>query len=72
MFIVVGDQIVEAKAVVGSNVINALSGVVRIVEIIGKQIAAAIYPGHEIADFSRVTFDERADVIAILAVPLTP
>ena len=72
MLIVVGDQIVKAKAVVRSDVIDALSWVVRIVEIIGKQITATIDPGHEVANFSRVTFDERANVVAIFAIPLAP
>jgi hypothetical protein len=72
MFIVVGDQIVKAKAVVRRDVIDALSRVVGVVAIIGKQVAAAIKPAHEISDFSRVAFDERANIIAKLPVPLAP
>jgi hypothetical protein len=72
MFIVVGDENVKAKAIVGSDVIDALNRVVRIVEIVGKEVTAAIDPGHKIPDFSRIALDERANVIAIFAVPLTP
>src|SRR5208283_4103744 len=72
MFVVVGDQIVKAKAVVRSDVIDALSRVVGVVEIVRKQIAAAVEAGHEISNFSSVAFDKRANVISKPAIPLAP
>ena len=60
---VVSDQIIEAKTVVGSHVVNRLVGVVSIVEVIGKQVTTAINPAHQIPDLARIAFNERANVV---------
>src|ERR1019366_3574520 len=67
---IVSDQIVEAKTIVGSHVVNRLAGAVSIVEVIGKQISTAINPAHEIPDLARVAFNERAQVVSESVVPL--
>src|SRR5208337_3566839 len=72
VLVVVRDEIIETKAVVRSDVVDALSRMVGVVEIIRKQIAAAIEPGHEIANFSGIAFDEFANIISKPAIPLAP
>src|SRR5208337_2303147 len=72
VLVVVRDEIIETKAVVRSDVVDALSRMVGVVEIIRKQIAAAVEPGHEIANFSGIAFDEFANIISKPAIPLAP
>jgi hypothetical protein len=72
VLVVVRDQIIEAKAVVRGNVVDALRCVVGVVEVVGKQVAATVEPAYEIANLSGVSFDKGANVVAELPVPLAP
>jgi hypothetical protein len=67
---VVGDEVLKTETAVRSDVVDRLVGVISTVDIVGKQVAAAKEPGHEISNFSRIAFDERPDIVAKFAVPL--
>jgi len=72
VLVVVRDQIIKAKPVVRSNIVDALRRVVGVIEVVRKQVAATIEPSHEVAHLACVSFDESANVVAELAVPLAP
>ena len=69
---IVSDQIVETEPVMGGHIVDCLIGVIRIVAIVGKEVAAAVNPAHQIAYLAGVALDEGAHVAAKSAVPLAP
>src|SRR5271157_1061291 len=69
---IVGDQIVQGEAVMGSYVVQALVGVVSVGPVIGKQVVAAVDAPHQVRDDTWIALNETANIVAKTSVPLQP
>src|SRR5277367_4581085 len=72
VLVIVGDQVVQGEAVMGSHIVNALVGVIRVSASVGEKIVAAIDAAHEIGNHACIALNEAANVVAKAAVPLQP
>src|SRR5208337_2870575 len=72
MLAVVGDEIVQGKAVVRSQIVQALIGVIGIGAVVGKQVIAAIDAPHQVRDHSWISLNETANIVTKTPVPLEP
>ena len=70
--LVIGDQVVEGEAVVRSDVVHALVGVIGAGAAVGEKIVATIDAQHQVRNHSRITSYKSADVVPEAPVPLEP
>ena len=69
MSLVVGDKVVQGKAIVGGDKVDTA---VRLAVGLGVQIGAGHEPLHNGSRHARIPFDKAAQVIPKFAVPLRP
>ena len=70
--LVIRNEIVQGEAIVGSHVVHALVGVIRVGAAVGEKIIAAIDTPHQVRNHPGIAFDKTADVVAESSVPLQP
>ena len=72
VLLVIRDHVVQRETVVRRDVVDALIGAIRPRGVVGKQIGAAVEPGHQVGHQAAVAADELLQRVAIVAVPLHP
>ena len=72
VFVVVSDEIVEAKPVMRGYVVHGLIRPIHITRTIWKQVIASVQSPHQGANHAGIAFHKRAEIIAELPVPLSP
>src|SRR6185437_13364800 len=72
MFPVVSNEVIKTKSVVAVHKIHTLVGVIGVHHVVRKEVTASINPCHKGCDHTRITFQKRTYIVAILTVPLQP
>src|SRR5215471_9816556 len=70
VLLVVGDEVVQRKAIMRSQEIHTLISVISIEAIIGEKVVASIKTAHEVGHHSRIAFHESTYIITKPSVPL--
>src|SRR5271169_898713 len=70
--LVIGDQVVEGEAVVRSEVVHALVGVVRVGAPVREKIVATVNAPHQVRNHSGIPFYKAAEIVPEPSVPLEP
>ena len=72
LLVAVRHQVVQREAVMRSDVIDALIRAQGVQPVVGKQIAAAVQPSHQLAHHPGIALGESLQGIAVGPVPLHP
>ena len=69
---IIGNKIVQREPIMRGDIVHTLKRPEGVHAVVGKQVAAAIQPGHQVSDQTAVAPHELLERIAILGVPLQP
>src|SRR6056297_1347930 len=70
--LVVGDLVIQRKAIVRANIIDALKGVAGVHQGVGKEIVAAVESSHQSGNQPGISADGSSHIVSKIAVPLSP